>query len=216
MRDVNDLPSIFLRLSRVDWDIDPGGRSAGQDAGGGDQVVLTGFPRFIAQPELVLPEAMIGHFRAIRAKLRGRQNALRVAMIDPVGIGLERGAFESDWRAYRAGQWVEPRPQIPAVSAVLAGASSIVVDERGARAPVRVGAYLSYEDWPFLVVGRSGSGAAVTLEVEMLRRAIPAGAQIDLLARGIFLSGDLAGSNPAYGLDRVAAPRLALREWITR
>ncbi|NBE05926.1 hypothetical protein [Paragemmobacter ruber] len=216
IRSIIDLPSIFLRLSKVDWDIDPRGRSAGEDVRGGDQVVVTGFPRFIAAPELVLPEYMIGHFRAIRARLRGRQNAVRVAMIDPIGLQLERGEVLQEWRAYLAGQWVEPRPVALAVGSSLAGAASIVIDERAARQPVRVGQYLSYQDWPFLVTGRSGAGAAVTLQVEMLRRAIPAGAQIDLLARGVFLNTDLGAGNPAYGMDRVAAPRLVLSEWITR
>lgn len=102
------------------------------------------------------------------------------------------------------------------VSAVSAGSTTITVDETGAREPVRVGAYLSYDDWPFVVVGRSGGGNAAVLSVKMLRTPIPAGKPIDLLATGLFLAKTDTMGAPGYGVDRIATIDLDFIEWLHR
>lgn len=216
MRSIIDVPRVFMQVARVDWDIDWRGQSAGSDLGGGDQLVVNAFPRFVGAPAFSLSRPMLGHWRALRARAQGRVNAWRLRLIDPVSYDLASGSAEADWQAYLFGQYVEPRPRVPVVSAVSAGASSIVVDETALIEPVRVGAYLSYADWPFVVTGRSGSGAAVTLSVQMLRTAIPAGALVDLCARGVFLSDDGVAGNPVYGRDMRTAFEMSFTEWITR
>jgi len=217
MRSIIDLPLAFTRLARVDWQIDWRGVAGGGDLAGGDQMVVDGFPRWVAQSEVVLPAPMIGAWRSVIDQLRGGVNVLRVRMIDPAVWQARAGAaWQSDWDAYQRGQFVEPRPLVPCAAGALAGASTITVDERGLSAPIAVGAVLSHGDWPFRVLGRSGSGAAVVLQVARVARAIPPGGQIDVLARGLFRVTDPAAANAGYDLARVARPSLSLAEWITR
>lgn len=206
----------MMRQTAVMWDVDWGGQGAGADLGGGDQAVQMGFPRFVAELALRFDRASIGQWRAIRAQLRGRQNALRLRLIDPATMDNVRFAIHGDIAAWRSGHYTEPRPQVSCVSAVSAGAETLLVDETMALSPIQVGAHLSYADWPFMVVDRSGSGAATVLTVDLLRTAIPAGGQIDLIPRGLFLMDDPSQGAAAYGRQQRITPQLALSEWITR
>lgn len=215
-RSIIDMPLPLLRLTAVSWDIDWGGQGGGADLSGGDQVVISRFPRFVAEIGLRYERAAVGHWRALRAQLQGRSNALRIRMVDPATMDSVGFAIDGDLNAYLSGHYIEPRPQVPCVGGALAGATSITIDERLAIAPVQVGAHLSYGDWPFLVTDRSGSGAAVTLQVEMLRVAIPANGQIDLIPRGIFLANDPMQGAAAYGRQQRIAPQMQFSEWITR
>lgn len=216
-RHIVDVPRVLYRGTLCNWRIDWRGQAPLQATDGSEQVVFNRFPRFIGQPEMVLPPEMIGEWRALVGRLRGRSGALRMRMLDrAVQPGIGAAAWQSMWRAYRAGLYVEPRLVIRCVTAASAGDGSIVVDETGAPDPVRVGCFLSYQDWPFLVVGRSGVGASVVLTVEMLRVDIPVNADIDLVARGLFTVRADDFGWPEYGLDLVARPQLDLVEWITR
>ncbi len=216
MREIIDLPRLFVRASVVPWRINWQNTSAGQDATAGSQIVATGFPAYSGDLSLVLPRDMILPFRAIMTRLRGRQNVLRIPMIDPLSGHSAAADWESVFTAWRNGQYVEPRPQVRVVTAAAAGATTLLVDESSARVPCIIGAILSYEDWPFTVVGRSGSGDAVTLQVERLAVAIPANGMVDQLARGLFqVSEDMEGQ-PDYDINKVARPSFSVREWITR
>lgn len=215
-REIIDFPLPMLRLTSVLWDIDWGSQSVGQDTGGGDQAVLNRFPRFKASLGLRFERDGIGYWRALRSQLRGKQNAFRIRMADPVTMDSVGAVIDGDWLAWKNGLYIEPRPTVRCVAAVLAGATTILVDETAALAPVQVGAHLSYADWPFLVEGRSGSGAAVTLQVALLRSAIPTNGAIDLIPRGLFLADDPMQGAPGYGRTLRSAPEMALTEWITR
>lgn len=213
-RDIIDVPLPFATVLNVNWKPDWRGQSAGGDNGGGDQIVYNAFPRWTGSPSIVLRPEMIGPWRAIISRGRGRVNAYRIRMIDPV-VNPQPGS-SADWQALQSGLYVEPRPQVPTTAAVLPGAASIAVDERTAKRPIPVGAILSYDDRPFLVEGRTGSGADTVLHVAMQRAAIPAGGQIDLIARGIFIASSDAMGWPEYDLSHVSRPQLDLIEWITR
>jgi len=215
-RAIIDLPRVLMRVTAHDWDIDWGGQSAGADTGGGDQVVVQGFPRWVGAPTLVLPGPMVGHFRALRARVRGRINAWRVPMIDPVSRQMGGADWRVQWQAYLSGVYIEPQPKVRATAAAVAGASEILVDEAVLSSPVRVGAYLSYNDWPFLVTGRTVEVGATRLQVEMLRVAIPLNGQIDLAARGVFVATDGMAGNAVFEGNGVARADLSFAEWITR
>ncbi|MDR7125497.1 hypothetical protein [Pseudotabrizicola sp. 4114] len=216
MRAIVDLPRLFVRTSVVPWKIDWRGQSSGPDTGGGDQTVVSGFPRFVGAVALVLPPEMVLEFRAILTRLRGRVNALRVPMVDPLSGMVSGGLTAETYMAWQAGQYVEPRPKVRVVAAAARGVGEIVVDETDILRPIQIGSNLSYDDRPFSVVGRSGYGATVTLLVERLAVAIPEDAMIDLEARGIFTLDDPLAAMPDYGLDHVAQTTVALTEWITR
>lgn len=213
-REIIDVPLLLSRAMTMDWRPDWRGQPSAVGLDGSEQVVYNRFPRFIGSPQIAVRPEALGHWRALILRGEGRVNAYRFRM--PTFKTRGAVSWRDDWRAYEAGLYVEPRPQILCPAGATAGATSIVVDETSAPRPIPVGCYLSHDDWPFAVVGRSGSGAATTLEVKMLRRAIPPGGQIDLVARGLFLATSDAMGFPEYGVERVARPQLELQEWITR
>lgn len=215
IRQIVDVPLPFARVVDIRWRVDWRGQPPSEGTDGNEQVVYNRLPRFVGAPTMVLPPEMIGEWRALISRGQGRINAYRMRMIDPV-VSPQQYPGEDPWRAYQAGVYAEPRPQIPVRAAVSAGATSIAVDESGAWRPVRIGAILSYDDLPFVVEGRTGSGDTTVLSVSMLRTAIPASGQIDLIARGLFLATSDSMGWPEYGLDWVARPQLDLIEWITR
>jgi len=216
-RTIIDIPRLFCRGFVRNWRPDWRGQPPAVGTDGSEQIVYNRFPRFVGTLQPHIRPEMIAAWRAIILQGEGRVNAYRVRMIDPAGSPpVAGGDWRSDLRAYLAGIYVEPRPQIICPAGATAGATSIVVDERLAPRPVKVGAFLSHDDWPFAVTARSGSGEVTTLSVKMLRRPIPAGAAIDLFARGIFIATSDAMGFPEYGLSRSARPQLDLQEWITR
>ncbi|MBZ4023246.1 hypothetical protein CKO11_12335 [Rhodobacter sp. TJ_12] len=216
MNSIIDIPLLFWRVTEVNWRIDWRGQGALSGLNGADQAILNRFPRFVGAAPLVLPPQMIPAWRALMTKGAGRANVYRVRMLDPVAQAVPRQGWRADWADYQRGFYSEARPQVICAAGAAAGATSITVDERALPAPIKVGAYLSHNDWPFAVTGRSGTGAATVLEVAQLRRTIPAGGPIDCIARGLFRATDDATGQVGYGLDRVARPTLDLVEWITR
>lgn len=215
-RHIVDVPRLFMLGRRFNWRVDWRGQAPLEATDGSEQVVFNRFPMFVGSPEMTMPTEMIGAWRALVLQAQGRVGAYRMRMVDPVSTLEPAGDWRRDWRAYQAGFYVEPRPQVECPAGAAAGATSIIVDETTAPRPIRVGAFLSYDDWPFAVVSRSGSGANVTLGVQMLRKAIPAGGQIDLFARGVFIVRSDEMGFPEYELNGGATTKFDLREWITR
>lgn len=216
MNSIIDIPLIFCRVTEVDWSPDWRGQGAITGLDGNDQFAINRFPRWVGTMPMVLPPQMIGEWRAIMSRGRGVANLYRVRMIDPVTFETGRsGGWLADWSDYQAGYYVEPRPQVACAGAA-PGATTITVDERTLESPIKVGSIMSYDDRPFLVEGRSGSGASTVLTVAMQRATIPAGGQIDCIARGIFRAADAASGRPSYDVSRVSTPTLSLTEWINR
>jgi hypothetical protein len=214
-RAIIDIPRVMLLATTCDWDIDWRGQSAGSGSNS-EQIVYNRQPRFIGSPTITLLPEMIPHWRALRARVQGRVGVWRVPMIDPLGFEQSRGAWVADWAAYLSGYYVEDRPQILCAEAADAGATTLLVDERMASAPVGIGAYLSHDDWPFVVTDRVQEGVYARLSVQMLRRPIALGAAIDLEARGVFIGSSDTMGLPEYGLGRTSGPKLDFVEWITR
>jgi hypothetical protein len=159
---------------------------------------------------------MLGHLRAIVLRVQGRRNVLRVPMVDPVSYQAGGAPWAEQFRSYLAGTYVEPRPKVTTVANSAAGAATVTVDERPLRQPIPVGAILSYQDWPFAVVAKSGPEAARVLTVERLAVAIPLGAEIDLAATGLFRLPEATSGQPAYSIVGASSVDLPLTEWITR
>lgn len=104
---------------------------------------------------------------------------------------------------------------VPCPAGAAAGAVEIVVNETDAPSSIKVGQILSHADWPFVVTWRMDEGGGlVRLGIEMpLRRAIPAGDPVSLVAYGLF---ELSGSSPRIGYDWQLAVKdeLSLQEWL--
>jgi len=216
IRNIIDVPLPMMRVTQLLWDIDWGTQSTGQDTGGGDQIVFNRFPRFVGQMALRFDRDGIGQWRALRARVQGRRHALRIRMVDPATMQAVGVPLDGGWQAWLSGVYEEPRPTIRCRTAVAAGATQIEVDETAAAAPVAVGSHLSFKDWPFLVTGRSGSGATTVLQVELLRTAIALDDQIDLIPRGLFVPVDPALGGASYDYRLRSAPEWQLSEWLTR
>lgn len=219
MRQIIIIPRFLMRATVCQWRIDWRGQGAVSGLNGSDQIIYSTFPRWVGSAQVSLRGDMGRIWRALIAKARGRVNCYSVPMVDPIARQLEAPA--DGWRNsvddYLNGRYIEPRPVITCAVTAAAGAEAITVDERAAARPVRVGSILSAADWPFVVTGRSGSGAATVLTVEMpLRRSIAAGAQIDLAPRGLFIASDDAMGWPSFDGSTSQSPTLDLAEWITR
>ncbi|REF69652.1 hypothetical protein [Paracoccus versutus] len=215
-RDIIDVPRLFMEGRQFNWRIDWRGQPPSEGTNGSEQVVYNRLPRFVGKPTITLPSPMIGAWRAMVVRARGRVGAYRMRMIDPVSAPETQGDWFQNWQAYQAGLYQEPRPRVACPSGAAAGATSIVVDETLAAEPIRVGAWLSYNDWPFAVVGRTGSGAETTLQVDMLRKAIPPAGMIDLFARGIFLAKSDEMGFPEYRFGEGGTATFDLVEWVNR
>ena len=213
-RRIVDLPA--MRQTQVDWDIDWREQDTGTKLTGARAVLMGSLPRWIGTVPQVLRASDIPGYRAARYYGRGMAGVFRIQMRDPLfststastvsfddGAGFDDGALFAD------------ETMVFAVSAAAAGAESVVVDETGAPQVIRVGQILSYADWPFVVVARSGDSDALTLTVEPpLRVAIPEGGAIHFRGRGLFEMVNAGSGNPTYDIDRVSRPVLTLREWM--
>lgn len=212
-----DLP--LMRQVTFNWRIDWRGRPPSQGLNGIEQVVYNAAPRIVGEPVVYLEGSALLYFRALIARGRGRVNVYRVPLLDPLGHQPKpRGGsvWSHEFAAWRAGHYVEVRPQVACAAGAAAGAASIVVNETGLAVPVQVGQWMSYDDWPFMVATRSGAGAAVTLGVERLAVAIPPGGLVDVHARGLFRATDDAMGWPSYGAGGFAEQPLSFVEWMLR
>ncbi|QPM89386.1 hypothetical protein [Pseudooceanicola algae] len=215
-RPVIDFPDSLQRVLNCDWDIDWRGQSAGTGNDGQSQIVYNRFPRWYGSPTLSLPPALVNAWRALRAQARGRAAVYRLTLKDldglppyPVGLPFSTEELFSTDQGFRFSPWVT------CSDGAAAGVSEIVIEENDF--PIVVGQFASHADWPFVVTWKRSEGAGWRIGVEMpLRRAIPAGARIDLRAQGLFLATDDTMGNPSYGLIKVATPQLSFVEWLNR
>jgi hypothetical protein len=223
VRSIVNVPRELVKVTTTDWDVDWGISPASEATSGVEQTVISALPRWIGSPEIVLngPREVMA-WRAIRDRAQGTVSVYRFPLLDMIRSPLD--AMESPrtgWETALTFQdasaipSLEQRPAVVAAEAISAGATSILVSEAAAPCPVPVGWILSHNDWPFRVTWREQVGPNVRLGVNMMRKAIPNGASIDMIATGLFLSADPRAGNPELA-GQYARVRLSLREYITR
>lgn len=209
-----------LLATEIDWDIDWREQSSGTTLSGTRKIEITALPRWIGTPKLQLHRGEISIWRAHRWAARGQTGVFRVQMRDggslavpPSGqTGFEGGILFADGTGWAA------LPQISCPQGAPAGADELIVDETEAPHPVRLGALLSHDDWPFAVTARQdlteGPLAGLTwLAIEMpLRRAIPPGGLIDMAAFGLFELVDPRSGNAAWRATRFSEFDVQLQE----
>lgn len=211
------LPPALTRVTGVNWEIDWREQSAGTGTGGRQNIQIGLLPRWVATSPLVVPPDLIGEMRARLIYGRGRLGLFKIRMIDPAVNRLTCGAGvpfgDGEYFAEGAGFDDYPVAECPAGAA--AGATEIEISEAALAAPVAVGQILSYDDYPFAVTWRAAlGGGLVRLGVEMpIRAAIPAGAPVEMIGRGVFEMLE-SGPGASYDLNRVARPVLRLQEWL--
>lgn len=217
-RNIVTIPEPLMRMTVCNWRIDWRGQSSGTANDGSNQIVYNAFPRWIGNPVLALSGDLIEAWQVILEAAEGRAGVFRVPMVTddrmprPIaGIPFSSGV------GFATGQGFAFRPFVICPDGAAAGATTITVLETDY--PVRVGQIMSHDDWPFRARARTQTGTPglVNLIVGMpLRRVIPAGAEIDMRAWGLFqATSDIMG-NAEYGPRRQSRPELSLQEWITR
>lgn len=230
-REIIDLPCGLFGPLVSDWIINVRGRAGGDSVTGNGQVVYGNAARW----EATLDLSGFGRERqlawaAIRAKMRGRVNLLRVCVCDrwrpkyseiglspediaTIGGGLPHsdGAFFSDGTGYAY------EPTMTLTAGADAGDDTITVNATSINDALQPGQYISIDDWLYQVVGMSGTPASRTYEIEPpLRRDAPAGAEMSLEARTImaFVS-DMEGRMPRE-LGKHGNTQIQLVEWTNR
>ena len=221
------LPLDLMVQSVVDWDIEWRGAPDMQTIAGGTVSVVNQMPRWIGRPSLVLTEALIARWRAIRWAARGRVNVYRVQMFDP--LVRSRGSFSGASAAFRAGLAFSTGARFSTGSgfayapfvlahAAAAGAEEIEVTVPDGGVVPGLGQIMSHDDRPFGVTSVTAlGGAEYRLTVEMpLRAAIPEGGIVNHIGTGLFKADSDAMGQAAYGPMKVAQPQLSFVEYLNR
>lgn len=214
-----DRPIITLppfQVTQVDWDIDWAEQSAGRRLSGRGKIQVGDFPRWIGSPKYRIRQSEIGRWRANRWAGQGLTGVYRVAMSDPWVFPCKVTSIPfSDDTYFEDGAGFYGVPTVRAVGSFAAGSTEIVVDESDAAKPSRIGQIMSHEDYPFAVIERFGSGAAVSLTVAMpLRSAIADGDLIRMVGTGLFELTESGSGNITYPDSRVVQPSMQFREWL--
>lgn len=205
-----------LLASEVDWDIDWREQSSGTTIAGKRHIEITGLPRWIGTPKLQMHRGEINTWRAHRWAGRGQTGIFRVQMTDTASLRVppdRQTPFAGELLFDDASGWAD-LPQVRCIGGAAAGATEIVVSESTAPCPVRVGAIMSHDDWPFAVTWRMPEGGSlVRLGVEMpLRRPVPANALIDMAAFGLFEMVEPRTGNAPYRSSRFSETEFQLQE----
>ena len=221
-RPIITIPRGFLKHLNMSWDIDWRGQSAGEQTGGGTQVVYNAFPRWIGSPEIALYREEIREWRAIRAQARGRTGIYVVEMCDPVGFAQANpypdGIPFSNGQPFSTGYGWQYEPMFYGVGFNKIGAETIRVNVAGMGIAPVAGQIMSHDDWPFVVTTVAEVSTGIyDLGIEMpLRAPIRSGDPILLKPRGRFEVLEDTTGNPAYGASRYSQVQLEFREVLTR
>lgn len=231
-RKIIDLPCGLFGPLVSDWILNVRGRAANDGVTGTGQVIYGNQPRWEATLDLSgFGRDRVLAWRAIRAKMRGRVNILRVCVCDRwrpkyaemglsaddialIGTGIPHsdGAFFSDDTGY------DYTPSVTASVTWVAGSESITVNTTPINDALKPGQWFSHDDWPYQVVGVSGTPTARTYTFEPpLRRAIPAGASITIGEATCLMAfqDDSQGRMPLqYG--KHGTTQIQLLEWTNR
>ncbi len=232
-REIIDLPCGLFGPLVSDWVFNVRGRSANDSVTGNGQVVYGNAGRW----EATLDLSGFGRKRqlawaAIRARMRGRVNLMRVCVCDrwrpkyselglsAADIALIRGDGipHSDDAMFSDGGGYSYAPTVTTDTAYAAGVGSITVDATSINGALTAGQWFSYDDWPYQVTGVEGDMDETTYYFEPdLRRALPADSEIIVgEATGIFaFQTDMEGRMPRE-LGKHGNTQIQLVEWTNR
>ena len=223
-RNIIELDSQFFRIVSFEWQIDWRGSAGQPGVTGAGQTVFSNQPRWVGRPAFrTFRRENIRPWRAIIAQARGRYNALRVRMSDPLRpswaemgspysgnpIAHGDGSLFSDGSGYAQGITA------PILADAPTGATSLHVDANPFGNFISAGHIFSINDWPYQATGIEGHGENAVLYFETpLRRAVTVDDEINLDATCLAaLEGDLEGVSRVE-LSDVASVSLSLVEWV--
>ena len=232
-REIIDLPCGLFGPLMSDWILNVRGRAGSDSVTGNGQVVYGNAPRW----EATLDLSGFGRDRqlawaAIRARMRGRVNLLRVCVCDrwrpkyqELGLSaLDIAMIRGDGIPHDEGSLFDTdvgydyTPTVTTDAEWEAGSEFITVDATSINGALTAGQWFSWNDWPYQVTGIEGDMDETTYYFEpALRRDLPAGAEIIAgEASGIFaFQTDLEG-RMARELGKHGNTQIQLVEWTNR
>lgn len=228
-REIIDLPCGLFGPLVSDWVFNVRGRAGSDSVTGNGQVVYGNAGRW----EATLDLSGFGRERqlawaAIRAKLRGRVNLLRVCVCDrwrpkyselglsaaDIAIIRGDGIPHDEGQLFDSDVGYDYTPTVVALAEYAAGVDQITVDAGAINDALTAGQWFSHDDWPYQLTGVDGD----TYYFEPpLRRAIPEGSEITVgEATGIFaFQTDMEGRMPRE-LGKHGNTQIQLVEWTNR
>ncbi|WP_457645327.1 hypothetical protein [Profundibacter sp.] len=222
-REIITIPRRILRVQTFDWLIDWRGQRSGEGLSGVYQTVFSSFPRWIGTLDFNVFRDEILKWRAVHAAAMSEINIYRIEMLDVQGLDFPaqspaNGVPHVGGAVFQGGAGYSYEPFVFCPAGASRGDTSVVVETPAGVAPPTAGRLMSYDDWPFVVTSvRDLGGSQYALTVKpSIRGDIPAGARINLRARGLFYAENSDRANPAYGLNRASSPKLQLVEYLNR
>ena len=223
-RTIIELDTRHFWAAAFDWQIDWRGSAGQAGVTGAGQVVYGNQPRWIARLDMgTLRRDKIRSWRGVIAQARGRYNAFRVKMYDPLrptwqemGSAYAGGPIpHSDGSTFSDGTAYAQGVTAPILATAAAGATSLQINANYVGNFISSGHIFSINDWPYQATGIEGSGENAVLYFETpLRKAVTPDDEINLNATCVAtLEGDLEGAARIESADR-SSPRLALVEWV--
>lgn len=219
-RTIIDLPCGMFGPLEADWFINPRGRSAGETVDGGGQVIYGVQPRWEASLTLSnFGRDRVLTWRAIRARMRGRINVLRICVCDrwrPKLTGESVPHSDGSYFSDGTGYGYVPTLVIP--FGADAGEDEILVNATPIDDLMQPGHWFSHNDWPYQVVGLSGTLTERTYQFEPpLRRAITAGDEIRVgEATALMAFQDDSQGRVSLALGKHGDAQINLVEWTNR
>lgn len=213
-RRLMDLALHDIYATSVMWDIDWREQSSGATLAGHRNILIGALPRWIANIDGETFRTDIGRLRARTLAGRGMTGIFRVRMCDPaVFNGTKALTTFSDGATFSDGSRFSEWPFVLCAEAAAVGSTSILLDPRALT--LRVGQIMSYNDWPFAVTSLMPEGGNLRAQVEMpLRTAIPQGAIVQAVGRGLFEMVSPMQGQQSYAQRLVAQPSFRLQEWL--
>lgn len=233
IREIIDLPCGLFGPLVSDWIFNVRGRAANDAVTGNGQVVYGNAGRW----EATLDLSGFGRDRqlawgALRAKMRGRVNLLRVCVCDrwrpkyqELGLSAEdiamiRGAGipHSDDALFDDGVGYDYEPALAIPSDIDAGTDEITIDATPINDALQPGQYFSIDDWLYQVTGIAGDDATTRIYYfePPLRRDVIAESVMELEASTIMaFQTDTEGRMPRE-LGKHGNTQIQLVEWTNR
>ena len=223
-RKIIELDTRHFWATSFDWQIDWRGTAGQAGITGAGQVVYSNQPRWVANLDFAtMRRDRIRSWRGVIAQARGRYNAFRVKMRDPLRpkwaeMGSPhngRALPHSDGSRFSDGSGYAQGITAPILAGEPAGATSIRINADYLGNFISSGHIFSINDWPYQATGIEGQGENAVLHFETpLRKPVTPDDEINLDATCIAtLEGDLEGASRVEPGLR-ANPKLALIEWI--
>ncbi|MHA6731746.1 hypothetical protein [Devosia sp. A369] len=223
-RKIIELDTAYFWATSFDWQIDWRGSAGQAGVTGAGQVVFGNQPRWAARLDFAtFRRDKIRSWRGVIAQARGRYNAFRVKMNDPLrptwqelGSAYKGGLIpHSDGSTFSDGSGYAQGVTAPILGTAAAGATSLQINADYLGNFISSGHIFSINDWPYQATGIEGQGENAVLYFETpLRRPVTSDDEINLNATCLAtLEGDLEGASRVEPADR-ASPRLALVEWV--